>query len=62
MQFAIVLQLFIVCLAIHQLLNEQLPELPAILDSFITGYANTTITPILLVEGQSNSPCKVKTA
>ena len=31
-------------LAIHKLLNEKLAELPPILDSFITGYANTTST------------------
>ena len=29
-------------LSIHKLLNENLAELPTILDSFVTGYANTT--------------------
>ena len=37
-------------LSIHQLLNGQLAELAAILDSLLTGIAKTTSTPIR-VEG-----------
>ena len=33
-------------LSIHKLLNGWLAELPTIFDSFFTGYANTTSTPI----------------
>ena len=40
-----------VYLTIHKLLNEKLAELPPILDSFITGYANTTST-LVGVDGQ----------
>ena len=62
-----------VYLAIHKLLNEKLAELPPILDSFITGYANTTST-LVGMDGQVGGsgeprsawrvypPCKVKTA
>ena len=49
MQFATVNCVATRCLSIHQLLDGLLAELPAILDSFFIGYANTKSTHIGVV-------------
>ena len=43
-------------LSIHKLLNGYLAELPAILDRFFSGYANTTSTYIGVEGGGGGEP------
>ena len=51
MQFTMILQLYIHSLSMDQLLNGWLAELHTILDSFLTDVANTTSTPLGVVDG-----------
>ena len=51
MQFTMILQLCIHSLSMDQLLNGWLAELHTILDSFLTDVANTTNTPLGVVDG-----------
>ena len=44
MQFTMILQLCMVCFCTNQLLNEQLAELPTIIDSIFTGLVKTPST------------------
>ena len=46
----------VIYLPIHKLLSGYLAELPAILDSFLTGYTNTTSAPIGVERGGVGEP------